>query len=53
MEPAKYFDLSDRGVVEVGKRADLILIKGDPLKDIKNTRNIQQVWCKGIEVERA
>ena len=52
VEPTKYFGLSDRGAIEVGKRADLILIQGDPLEDIKNTRNIQRVWCRGVEVER-
>jgi len=52
VQPAKYFGLSDRGVIVAGKRADLVLIRDDPLKDIKNTRNIQRVWCKGIEVQR-
>ena len=53
VEFSKYFGLTDRGVVEVGKRADLILINGDPLIDIKNTRDLQRIWCKGIEMERA
>ena len=52
VEPSKYFGLSDRGVIQAGKRADLLLIQGDPLQDIKNTKNIERVWCKGIEVER-
>jgi imidazolonepropionase-like amidohydrolase len=50
--PAKYFGLSDRGTIEVGKSADLVLIQGNPLEDIKNTTNIQRVWCNGIEVKR-
>lgn len=53
VESSKYFGLSDRGVVEVGKRAYLILINGDPLNDIKNTRDLERIWCKGIEMERA
>jgi len=51
--PAKYFGLQDRGVVEVGKRADLVLLSEDPLVDIKATKSIQRVWCKGVEVESA
>jgi imidazolonepropionase-like amidohydrolase len=31
----------------VGKRADLIVIDGDPLKDIHNTRNVQSVVSNG------
>ena len=52
VEPAKVFGLNDRGIIEPGKRADLVLIHGNPLEDIKTTRNIQRVWCKGIEVRR-
>jgi imidazolonepropionase-like amidohydrolase len=48
--PAKYFNLNDRGVIEVGKRADLVLISQDPIQDIRATRSIQRVWCGGIEV---
>jgi len=50
--PAQYFGLSDRGIIEVGKRADILLIGGDPIADIKATRQIKRVWCKGVEVER-
>ncbi len=50
--PAKYFDLGDRGVIENGKRADLLLLSEDPLKDIKATRSIRKVWCQGVEVAR-
>lgn len=47
--PAKHFGLSDRGVIEPGKRADLLLLRDDPIKDIRATRSIQRVWCGGIE----
>lgn len=47
--PAHYHGLSDRGIIAVGKRADLLLISGDPTKNISNTRNIQRVWNAGIE----
>jgi imidazolonepropionase-like amidohydrolase len=47
--PARYFGLADRGTIEPGKRADLILIEEDPLRDIRATRSIRRVWCGGIE----
>ncbi len=47
--PAKHFGLLDRGVIEPGRRADLVLIDGDPIANISNTRNIQRVWITGIE----
>ncbi|HEY3129691.1 MAG TPA: amidohydrolase family protein [Acidobacteriota bacterium] len=40
----------DFGTLEKGKRADLILLDGDPLQDIRNTRKINQVWIGGREV---
>ena len=49
--PARYFGLADRGVVEPGRRADLVLIDGDPLQDITATRSIRRVWCGGAEVK--
>jgi imidazolonepropionase-like amidohydrolase len=35
------------GTIEQGKRADLILISGDPLQDIHNTRNVEYVITNG------
>src|SRR5579863_4846836 len=35
------------GTVEKGKRGDLILINGDPLEDIHNTRNVEYVITNG------
>ncbi len=35
------------GTVEAGKRADLIVIHGDPLQDIHNTRNVESVITDG------
>ena len=48
--PARYFGLGDRGVIEPGRRADLVLIDGDPLQDITATRSIRRIWCAGAEV---
>jgi imidazolonepropionase-like amidohydrolase len=37
----------ESGSLEVGKRADLIIIDGDPLADIRNTRNVTAVIANG------
>jgi imidazolonepropionase-like amidohydrolase len=47
--PAQYFGLHDRGVIKPGRRADLVLIDGDPIADIHATRLIRRVWCAGVE----
>jgi imidazolonepropionase-like amidohydrolase len=47
--PAQHFGLRDRGVIEPGRRADLVLIDGDPIADIRATRLIRRVWCAGVE----
>lgn len=47
--PAEYFGFTDRGVIEPGRRADLVLISGDPIANISNTRNVERVWITGIE----
>jgi imidazolonepropionase-like amidohydrolase len=45
--PARHFGLADRGAVGPGRRADLVLIDGDPLQDIRATRSIRRIWCGG------
>ncbi|MET7422038.1 amidohydrolase family protein [Dactylosporangium sp. NPDC005555] len=47
--PAEHFGLTDRGVIAPGRRADLVLVDGDPLQDIRAARSISRVWCGGIE----
>jgi imidazolonepropionase-like amidohydrolase len=49
--PAKYWGLNDRGTLEIGRRADLLLVEGNPLKDIKAIRNVRQVWLGGKEIK--
>lgn len=51
--PATAFHLDDRGVIAPGKRADLVLVKGDPTQDILATRDIVSVWKLGVEDDRA
>lgn len=50
--PARAFGLKDRGQISIGQRADLLLVHGDPTKDIKDTRKIESVWKAGVQVER-
>jgi hypothetical protein len=51
--PAKVFGLVDRGRIATGLRADLLLVEGNPLADIRNTRRIVAVWKDGVELDRA
>jgi imidazolonepropionase-like amidohydrolase len=48
--PAKWFRLEDRGVITVGRRADLVLVGGNPVDDIAATKNVKMVWIAGEEV---
>jgi len=48
IENARYFHIEDRlGSVEPGKIADLVLVEGDPLKDISNMRRVKRVMLNG------
>ena len=51
-KPAEYFGLGDRGVIEAGRRADLLLVEGDPTTDIQAIRNIKGVWIAGEAVKK-
>jgi imidazolonepropionase-like amidohydrolase len=50
--PAHHFGLTDRGLGQPGKRADLILVDGDPTQDITATRSIVDVWRRGVRQRR-
>jgi imidazolonepropionase-like amidohydrolase len=48
IEPARYFGLLDSmGTIAVGKLADLVLLAGNPLHDIRQTRRIVAVVANG------
>lgn len=51
--PAAKFRLADRGRIAVGQRADLLLVNGDALADIRATRDIAGIWKRGVAVNRA
>jgi len=48
LENARYFRVEDRlGSIEAGKLADLIIVDGDPLRDISNMRHVKRVMLNG------
>jgi imidazolonepropionase-like amidohydrolase len=51
--PAAHFRLDDRGELAPGRRADLLLVEGDPLTDIAATLSIAAIWQRGEPVVRA
>jgi imidazolonepropionase-like amidohydrolase len=53
-ENARFFRIEERlGSVEAGKLADLLLVGGDPLKDISAMRDVRRVMLGGRWVEAA
>jgi hypothetical protein len=45
--PMEYLGASDdAGTINIGKRADLVLLNANPLEDISNTRKINGVLCQ-------
>lgn len=42
----------EKGTLEKGKKADLIILSANPLEDIRNTRKIESVWKNGQEVSK-
>jgi imidazolonepropionase-like amidohydrolase len=49
---ARAFRLTDRGRIQEGLRADLVLVDGDPTTNILDTRRIIMVWKRGAAVQR-
>jgi imidazolonepropionase-like amidohydrolase len=43
----------DRGTLEAGKRADVLVLSADPLADVKNVRSISRVYKAGFPVPAA
>jgi imidazolonepropionase-like amidohydrolase len=53
IRPTEFLGIEDQlGTIEVGKRADLVLLSANPLDDIRNTRRIDAVISKGKLVPR-
>jgi imidazolonepropionase-like amidohydrolase len=52
MVNARFFRIEkELGSIEKGKLADLILVRGNPLEDIKAMRNIEKVMINGVFVK--
>ncbi len=51
--PADAFGIPARGRVRAGYRADLLLVEGEPDRDIAATRAIVTIWKNGHAVDRA
>ena len=52
MNAANAFRLTDRGRIAVGRKADLVLVRGNPTSDVTATRDIVRVWRSGVEFDR-
>jgi imidazolonepropionase-like amidohydrolase len=50
---AEFLRANDAGTIEAGKSADLLVLDGNPLDDIKNTRKISAVYLRGVAVDRS
>lgn len=45
--------LADRGILSAGKRADLIVVEGDPLRDLRAMEKVRAVMKAGAWLHRA
>ncbi|MFZ1130777.1 MAG: amidohydrolase family protein [Terriglobales bacterium] len=54
MNPARFLGRSaELGTVEAGKIANLVLLRADPIADIRNTTQIEGVWLQGRYFDEA
>ena len=50
---ADFMRLTDAGTVAPGKTASFIVLEGNPLDDITNTRRIRDVYLRGEHIDRS
>jgi imidazolonepropionase-like amidohydrolase len=55
LDPARFLANGgepDSGIIKVGKRADLLLVNGDPTRDISALADIREVFLQGVPIHR-
>ena len=50
---AKHLGLNNMGMLRTGYSADFIILDGNPLDEIRNTRRISSVYLSGKEIDRS
>ncbi len=50
--PAEALGLTDAGTIAEGKAADFLVLNANPLDDIRNTRQIADVYLRGARLDR-
>lgn len=53
INPAKAFQIRDRGAIKIGLKADFILLDKDPRQNITHTRSIIAVYKNGYTIEKS
>ncbi|MEZ0114439.1 imidazolonepropionase-like amidohydrolase [Catenulispora sp. EB89] len=48
---AQRFGLADRGRIDQGMRADLLLVDGDPTADVGDSLSVRAVWRQGVRLD--
>lgn len=49
--PAHLFGLHDRGILTPGRRADIVLVDGNPLEVVADTARVRRTWVEGRAVD--
>lgn len=47
---ASFYKMTDRGRIAAGLKADLVLVEGDPSKNIDDSKKIKMVWKDGVKL---
>jgi len=50
---AQFLKMADAGTIDPNKSADFLVLDGNPLDDISNTRRISAVYLRGAAVDRS